>query len=151
MRCIEQREGKRGDKDKEKKARQTQRQRQRKTKTKTNTTTKTNLMSEMYRTARRQTRREPHTIPESRGLSQYTSERTCPRNIDRTFSLIDACCTENLSQTGLKITFKSALYESLNLLFSYPQIDSIESIGWHLAISDFCYHKNCLQSMKIHV
>ena len=36
----------------------------------------TNLISEMYLTARRQTRREPQTIPESRGLSQYTRERT---------------------------------------------------------------------------
>ena len=33
-------------------------------------------MREMYRTARRQTRRDPQTIPESLGLSQYTRERT---------------------------------------------------------------------------
>ena len=37
------------------------------------------LMSEMYLTARRQTRRAPQTIPESRGLSQYTRERTWKR------------------------------------------------------------------------
>ena len=34
----------------------------------------THLMSEMYLTARRQTSTEPHTMPESLGLSQYIRE-----------------------------------------------------------------------------
>lgn len=34
----------------------------------------THLIREMYRTARRHTRTEPHTMPESRGFSQYSKE-----------------------------------------------------------------------------
>ena len=34
----------------------------------------THLIREMYRTARRHTRTEPHTMPESRGFSQYSRE-----------------------------------------------------------------------------
>lgn len=37
-------------------------------------TSLTHLMREMYLTARRQTRTEPQTMPESRGLSQYRRE-----------------------------------------------------------------------------
>ena len=41
-------------------------------------TSLTHLMREMYLTARRQTRTEPQTMPESRGLSQYRRELSWP-------------------------------------------------------------------------